>query len=260
MVSIARAFDRILRDNFRMNAAWLPLTSSFRLGEYGLWRGGVFQAIGNVADDFGVELREVEGSPVNFDFTSQGVQIIDAGGGAKGQVKSLATVDAAAEVKAQAASSFVLRAPSLTSRRLENVAAIGARLLDARRRKEGPRWRTRYKLVSEVFVGDAVTILATIEAETTILLRGKASDAKELLSGNVKATVSADKSLGLSLVGASGPVGLRLVRVRPSGVVVASFGEDLEDAGVEVVPEDRWDQEIVDDPEDDDDDDEGAAV
>ena len=78
----------------------------------------------------------------------------------------------------------------------------------------------------------------------------------EPIKGGVDAVLSADKSLALSLYGAAGPVGLRLVRIGARGAAV-SFSpkdleaepDDLEDAPP-VIAEERWDDDPEDDPED----------
>ncbi len=255
MVSLARSLGRIMRRNFRLHVAWLPLTTAFRLGDYGRWRGGVFLPLGNVVDDFGVTIDEVEGETIALDFVSEGVVMADVDVAAKAQARKLADGEVGLQIRAKASKSFVIKAPRLSSTRVGNVAAIAARLDGFRRRDDGPRWRGGYKMVTEVFAGENVTILATLEANTTIELRGEAGTSNDLLDGGVDTTVSADKSLGISFVGAQGPVGLRLVRVRQSGAPVASFsgGEDLEPSEEELVAyEDAWDGEIVNDPEFDD--------
>ena len=48
-MSIARALARVLRNNFQMHVAWVPVATSFSLGDYGIWRDGVFAPIGNIS-------------------------------------------------------------------------------------------------------------------------------------------------------------------------------------------------------------------
>ena len=254
MASLARSLGRIMRNNFRLHVAWLPLTTAFRLGDYGRWRGGVFLPLGNVVDDFGVTIEEVEGETIALDFVSEGVVLADLDVAGKAKTQKIADGEVGLKIQAKSSKSFVIKAPGLTSSRVGNVAAIAAKLDRMRRRDDGPRWFSKYKMVTEVFSGENVTILATLEADTTIELRGRAGTSRDLLDGGVETAVSADKSLGISFVGSQGPVGLRLVRVRQSGAPVASFGVDLEeDAEEELIAyEDAWDEEPVDDPEEDD--------
>lgn len=255
MASLARSLGRVMRNNFRLHVAWLPLTTTFRLGDYGRWRGGVFLPLGNVVDDFGVTIEEVEGETIALDFVSEGVVLADVDVAGKAKADKTASGEVGLKIAAKASKSFVIKAPELTSSRVGNVAAIAAKLDRMRRRDDGPRWFSKYKMVTEVFSGENVTILATLEANTTIELRGRAGTSRDLLDGGVETAVSADKSLGISFVGARGPVGLRLVRVRQSGAPVASFGLDLEEGAEEealIAYEDAWEEEPADDPEGED--------
>lgn len=257
MASLARALGRVMRRNFKMNAAWLPLTTPFRLGDYGLWRGGVFQPLGNVTDDFGVKVDADDGEPITLDFESKGVVVVDEDAGASGTTKGANVVDGEVGlvIRAAQSQSFVIKAPTLTSRRMTNVAKVAAAIDALRDDDKGPPWSWRYKIVTEIFTGENVTILATIESDTTIRLTGKADTAREVLSAAIKADVSADKSLGLSFTGAAGPVGIRLVRVKNSGRVAVSFGLEEDGApgrGGDLVIEDAdWDRDPEDDPDDD---------
>lgn len=261
-MSLPRQYARILRKNFRMHPVWLPLSSQVDLGDFGVWRGGVFTPLGNVRE-FGAKPEIVDGEPVQLDFQSNGVVIADANvsGGAK--VKQAIDADAQLSIQCADAESFILQAPVLTSKRIDNVAAVAA-MINRNDGKNGLKWRTRYKFVAEVYTGEQVTILATSEAKTTITLSGEAKDPRELLKGALDAKLSADKSMGLTLVGAKGAVGLRLVRIGVSGVGVTFSGggddeaaEPTEEATPSVIAEDAWDHDPDDDPEHDDD--EGAA-
>ena len=249
MVALARAIGRVMRQNFQLHIAWLPLATPFRLGDYGSWRGGVFIPLGNVVDDFGLTIDVIDGSTIALDFVSKGVILAAVKAQGQGQSRPLADGEVGLDIQAKSSNSFVIKAPSLTSRRISNIAAIAAKLKAVRHRDDGPRWRARYKLVTEVFTGKGVTMLATTEANTTISIRGKAKSAQQLLGGQADASVSANKSLGLSFVGAEGPVALRLVRVANRGAI-ASFGDiDIDDSDL-FIAEDSWHENIADDPED----------
>ena len=43
----ARAFDRILKSELNIHAAWLPITNTFSVGDFGLISDGVFAKMGN---------------------------------------------------------------------------------------------------------------------------------------------------------------------------------------------------------------------
>ncbi len=238
-----------MRHNFQLHIAWLPLATAFRLGDYGSWRGGVFVPLGNVVDDFGLKLDTIDGGTIALDFVSKGVVVAEVEAQVAAETRPFADGEVGLKIKAKNSNSFVIKAPSLVSTRISNVAAIAAKLQDLRHRNQGRRWRARYKLVTELFTGKGVTMLATTEADTTISLRGVAKTPQQLLGGQAEASVSANKSLGLSFVGAEGPVALRLIRVSGRGPI-ASFSAGISEDDDLVIAENSWHEEIVDDPED----------
>jgi hypothetical protein len=248
-MSIARALSRILRNNFQMHVAWVPVATSFSLGDYGLWRDGVFAPIGNIRE-FGVEPRVERGREIDLQFISSRA--------------SMAEVDAAVDLsnlplgvgtqlRFTAGQSFLIKIGKLSSTRISNIAEV------ARRLDETKRWRWPHKIVGELFVGEDVLLVATSERDTTISLRGVGSlaIAGQGLSASARVQVTADKQLALNITGGAGPIGLGLFRVRISGAPTLSFSNDPAANGTfvthdgllaEVTPEDRWDST----PEDDD--------
>ncbi|MGB1278237.1 MAG: hypothetical protein ACPG77_21000, partial [Nannocystaceae bacterium] len=224
----ARIFNRILRKNFHMHAAWMPVVTDFSLGDYGLFRRGIFVPLGNVRE-FGVDIKKVPGKGAKLDFVSNSASVVHFAGG--GQVPGLPsddTLDAKLELKFSRAKSFILKAGELTSERIGNIAEIAYALSCARRRKGGPRWRIRYKVVGEVFRGENVTIIATRERNTGISFSGQAGALKQFNAGSVDSSLdmALDKQVDMQIRGQAGPVGLGLFRVRVSGLTAVNFGED----------------------------------
>lgn len=250
-MSIARALARVLRTNFQMHVAWVPVTTRFSLGDYGLWRDGVFAPIGNISE-FGVEPRIERGREIKLEFMSS--RSAAAQVDARVEVPQLPGLGAETHLHFTAGQSFLIRVGSLVSTRIANIAEV-ARRLDAT-----GRWRWRQKIVGELFVGEDVLLVATSERDTTVSLRGTgkvvvAGHAGVDLGAGVE--VRADKQLGLNISGGVGPIGLGLFRVRLSGAPAFDFSGN-EDAGdtfvntagqlVEIGAEDRWDAEPEDDP------------
>lgn len=247
-MSIARALARILRDNFQMHVAWVPVATSFSLGDYGVWRDGVFAPTGNIRE-FGIEPKIERGREIDLEFISSRAAStqVDA-------AVDLSTLPLGVETRLHftAGESFLIKIGKLSSTRISNIAEV-ARRLDASK-----RWRWQQKIVGELFEGEDVLLVATTERDTTISLRGTGTAA---ISGQgVKAsagvTVSADKKLALNITGGAGPIGLGLFRVRLSGAPALNFLDDsaASDAFVthdgilaEVTAEDQW----HDTPEDD---------
>lgn len=260
-MSIARAFSRVLRKHFHMHPAWLPITSSVALGDYGLWRGGVFVPLGNVKE-FGVDVQPVAGQTIKLDFQSSKVRMTKLHGNIPVAAFPAGALRAELRFEMAAAQSFVLKAAEVTSTRVSNVGPITRALAASWRRRGRERWRLRYKVVSELFVGTDVVLLASTSKSTSVSVRGSGSELTRLEQGRAGAGLefSSSKQLGLQVLGGHGPIGLGLFRVRASGIPMVDFaGDDLpegafvDDEGNFIEPEDvGWDQEPVDDLEEED--------
>ncbi|MCH9683969.1 MAG: hypothetical protein K0V04_21225 [Deltaproteobacteria bacterium] len=212
----AIAFNRIIRRQLQRHAAWLPVVSPFSLGDYGIYERGIFSRLGNITD-LGVDFDPLPGGTATLKFeTSAGLEVSLFVEG-QGKVPQLPATDvqAKAEFEYKRARSFLLRAPSLTSTALSDIAGTATHLA------QHPRWRRRYKLVTELLVADEATIIATASRNNTVTVEGKANVLKDFVDGKVGAgvTVKASSELALEIVGDSGPVALKLAKVRGSGRV-----------------------------------------
>jgi hypothetical protein len=230
-MSTAKALDKILRRDLAMHVAWVPIATRFSLGDYGFRRSGVFEPIGNLRE-YGVEVEEVPGREVALDYTSSGATVVRKVAGA--EVDVLPDTDAGAELRItfQRKSSLVLRSPRLASRRIGNLAAVGRALARARRDDDLP-WSWRYRVVSELFTGQDVTLISTRDANSTVVLSGKARALRSLEAARGSAGVSVENSssIGLSLLGRAGSVGLDLVRFTRRGTARGRGGSLAYEAG-----------------------------
>ncbi len=83
MSRLAKEYNNALRRQNHMYAAWLPVTNTLKVGDFGLIEGGVFRSMGNIQDTFGVEVKTEDGPPAKVDFASEGVTIVRTAGGAE---------------------------------------------------------------------------------------------------------------------------------------------------------------------------------
>lgn len=250
-MSLARDLAKILRDQFQMHVAWMPVTTRFSLGDYGQWRDGVFVSLGNIAE-FGVTPRVETGRAISFNFSSVRASTTHIVAGARVPTMPAGDVEAETRISFGQAGSFLINAGKLTSTRISNIAEVARRLDDT------GRWRWQYKIVGELFMGEDVLLVATTERDTNVSLRGRANALAGLQGGGVggRLQVSADKRLGLEIVGGAGPVGLGLFRVRISGAPVVDFYDeqaapnlfvDRQGRVAEVLPESDWSESPPDD-------------
>lgn len=263
-MKLVRKYAAILRKNFRMHAAWMPLTTPFALGDYGLWRRGVFTPLGNIRE-FGAQIQAVQGSDIQFDFVSATSRQVRLAAGSRVGAFGRDKADSELQLSFDRGSSFLLKAERMRSTRMANVQEVTRILNAARRRRGGQRWRLRYKVVREVFTGFNTLVVATQERETRVSLRGSSRTLRAFEGGSLtgKLEVSANKQLGLSISGGEGVIGLGLFRVTTAGIPSLGFTIDGEDEDtddnpiidhngelVEPVDEDMWDMEPTDDDND----------
>jgi hypothetical protein len=241
-MAIANAFNRIIRRELRQHAAWLPITNTFALGDFGVVSNGLFTRIGNVAD-LGISWKERSGPPSKLDYSSQSVTTTRIEGGAKVPAFSSSTaVDAKLVFAFERESTFVLKASQIVSQEIEDIFAVATAL------HQHKGWRKRYRFVTRLYTARNPLFLASRDSATEVTIAGKAAALGQAELGRLAADldVAASRELALEITGQTGVIGLGLGRVSLSGAVGAS---SLDPQPVEVgVEEDtNWD----DDPKDD---------
>ena len=233
----ARRFSRILHRELDVHAAWLPVTNTFRLGDYGMISDGVLVKMGNI-DEFGVEFIPGAGPPAELRFRSDGTKVRRVVGGA--DVPGFPQADLGAEIVIDfhAADSFYVSA-NLVSEEIQNVAQVGAALRNA------GGWRRTYRVVSAVYSAEPCTMISSREANSRVTISGTADALRLLELGHAQAdvTVSSEESLGLNLTGGSGVVGLRMFKLRAlgGGTRLLDAQTDEQDLIEDVVSEDLTD-------------------
>lgn len=115
----ARDFDNLLKRELNIHAAWLPVTNTFKLGDYGLFSDGVLVKAGNIKDDFGVPFAPAAGPPLKLDFKSKGTSIIRTTASGTVAVLPEEDVDATLTVEFSSESSFLVKA-NLTVVEMQN--------------------------------------------------------------------------------------------------------------------------------------------
>lgn len=220
----ARRFSKILHEEIDVYAAWLPVTNSFRLGDYGVISDGVFAALGNI-DEFGVQFEEKDGPKSHLAYRSAGTKVGHFVAGASASALPQADIDAKLVIEFSAADSFYINA-SLTSSQMQNVAQVGQALRGVE------AWRPKYRVVSSVYAAKNCTIISSRNANSKIELSGTASALQTLEIGHASAgvTVSSEESVGLELIGRGGVVGLRMFKLRRFGRNVKILGNGEEEA------------------------------
>jgi hypothetical protein len=202
-------FDQILHSAMNAHAAWLPITNTFELGDYGLISNGVLVKMGNISD-FGVTFARGIGPNSELKFTSQGTRIAKVMGNA--EVDTFSDDNIAAKITLEFAneSAFFIRA-NLTVVQMQNINQVARKLIDAI--EQG--WRSKFRVVSAIYTGQHCTIISSSAAQSKIELNGTAKVLKEFDLGNVAAgiTASSHEDIGIQLIGHSGVIGLSMFKL-----------------------------------------------
>ncbi len=217
-MSLAKQIDEIFQRELEMHVAWMPISTAFSLGDYGFVRGGVFESVGNLSE-FDVDIETEAGRSVSLDFVSAQARKVRMVGGARVDAFPQDSADAQLLIKFERARSVLLKCPQLVSTKISNLAVL-ARKLTAARRRDRSSWSPRYRVVSELFTGQDVTLISTRAANTTVEFSGRAGALRGLMSagGSAGVSVTNAETLGLAIVGRAGPVGIDLVRFTRRGM------------------------------------------
>lgn len=204
----ASLFDGILKRELNVHAAWLPITNTFEIGDYGVASDGVLVKMGNIRE-FGVSWNPGSGPLATLNFASDGTRIVRAVGNATVQAFPDQDIDASLTIEFERESSFLVKA-ALTVSQMQDVAAVAEKLSQVR------QWKSGYRVVSAIHVGRQCTILSSKGANSKIALSGKANALRQLdlASASAGIELSSSERIGLSLVGQTGVVALSLFKLR----------------------------------------------
>jgi hypothetical protein len=207
----AQVFNQIIRDQLRVNAAWLPITNAFKLGDYGVVSDGIFTAIGNIGRDFGLRPQAAPGRQSTINFTSQGTTITRMT--ADGTVNAFPASDGDAKlvIDFKNESSFLLKA-SWTASQMQNINQMAYGIYH---NKDWEHWRYKYRVVTGIYVATDCAIISSIAKNSSIELSGKANALKQFDIGNAAAGVGVinRKEIGLEILGKSGVIGLSFFKL-----------------------------------------------
>jgi hypothetical protein len=240
MAGTAKRFNTILRHELNVFAAWIPVTNTFRLGDYGLISDGVFHTMGNIAE-YGVDWQTGTGPGSTLDFTSEGTRVVKFVGDAEVTALPKQPIGAKIEIEFSHADSFLLKA-ELGLQQMTNIAQVAHTL------SLNPSWKRKYRVVSGVYSGASCTVLSTKEANSKVTLSGKADALRQLDLGALSAEIgySSTKQLGLEIVGEQGVVGLGLFRLG-FGDNVKILALDEAEQKVEIEDSASWAMDLEDD-------------
>jgi len=253
-MGIADRFGKFLKAELDCRAVWPPVLTPMQLGDYGVTDGASFQRLGNIVD-FGLKLEVERGQPSSLNLVSSGMkQVRLAAGAAVPAFQGLGDVAGTLGLEFTRSESFLLKCGRVERTQIGNLGALALRLSRAKT-VDGQAWKhLAWKIVWQLYTGHEVVFLATRDAGTRVDFKGSAAALHQLEMGSlsVGVGVQTSHSLGVELLGATGPIGYGLARVKVIGAGVKFFGGDLEDEerdAVEPLGTDDPDEDEVDEPE-----------
>lgn len=235
----ARRFNDTLRNELRIYAAWLPVTNTFKLGDFGLISDGVLVKVGNIQDDFGVAFSSAPGPESKLDFSSKGTRVIRAVGNATVDVLPDQDVEAKITIQFNSQNSFLAKA-NLSVVEMQNIRAVAGKLGST------PGWERKFRVISAIYIGRQCVIVSSKAADSKLELSGKAKGLKQFDLGSIgtEVQVSASEKIGLELIGKTGVVGLALFKLN----WLTGAPKILREANdVTVETHDNWPMDLSDD-------------
>lgn len=220
-MGLEKSFNAILKKHEGVYAAWPPFTNTFKLGDYGIFKNGVFEYFGNVSE-FGAEIIERKGNESTLNFVSQGVKTFNLGADGNAVTElPVGEVEAKLKFVFQKGKTFSLKG-KITSLEMANKNQV------ARKIKDHPDWQRRFKVVSRVITGHNCVFLGAEAAGTEFTISGKANVLKDVIDGNVNGAVGITSSNGtvMDRVGKVGPIGLGLFRINWRGRIKSKSLEE----------------------------------
>lgn len=208
-MGLAAQFETIIERQLNVHAAWMPITTPYKLGDYGLITDGVFQKLGNIKDDFNISFTEGTGQDATLSFVSDNTTVVDVNTGAQVNLNPQADIKANVTYNFQKDKSFLVKAPVINVSVIENVNQVAMQL------KQASDWRNKYKVVFQVYVAQNPLILSTVEGGTEVTIGAAASALPQFNIGNASASFSlkTNKELGLNISGKTGVIALGLFKL-----------------------------------------------
>jgi hypothetical protein len=172
-MTIAREYTRVLRRHLRCYAVWPP-TLAVVPGDYGVFQGGVFNRLGNITTDFGVDYVTEDGGHQAEKFQYESSRSTSAGLSAAAEFSG---VKAELDVALTDKSSFFVSVSEFDVERLQSPRHVALRL------RAHAQWpRLRYYVVWQLYKGRDLLFFGSESGGATVKIRGDTTDIKLLQS------------------------------------------------------------------------------
>jgi len=216
MSGLAKSYEKAIYKELRAHAAWLPVTNTLKVGDYGFFEGGVFRSIGNLTDKYPeLSLKVEQGPSTKIDFTTEGTKTVklNASGETTDSFARLGDAKASLKFEFTKKNSVVVKINEINVEQLQNIEEVADFLVSK------DNWKKKYKVISATYSGNDCLVVCAREAGTEFQISGSANLLKAVESGKAEAglEISSSKSSAFNSVGESGVVALRMFKLNWRG-------------------------------------------
>lgn len=217
MSSLVRKYSKEIQKQLGMRAAWLPVTNTFRCGDYGQFDKGVFMKVGNIYDRYADLTKDIDAGPAaSINYVSEGVRTLklNAAGEPIQSFSELGEFQATLKFEFTKKNSIVLNAKEITSLEIQNVGEVADYL------NSKPEWRHKYRIISSVYVAKGATVLCSEESDTSFSIHASAEVLKQIELGKLSAGLEFDteRSKVFNSIGDEGVLAMKLFKVNRRGL------------------------------------------
>lgn len=181
-MGLPQSFNKAVHDQLASYAAWMPIVNTFKIGDYGFFKDGIFTSLGNLTDKYpDINLVIDDGGPADIDFVSSGTKTFkfDAEGNTATSFAALGDAEASLKIVFESSDSSMIKA-NLRVQTLRNVDEVATQLANK------DSWRNKFSVVSKIYIGLNCVVICSKEAGTEIEIKAGADVLQQVEGGKVQ--------------------------------------------------------------------------
>ena len=212
MSGLAHSYEKAIKKELGAHAAWLPVTNTLKVGDFGYFEGGVFRSLGNLKDRYSdIDLKIAPGPAAKLNFVTEGTRVskIGLGGKTTDSFATLGDLEATLKYEFGKKNSLVLKANKVVIEQLQNIDDVALALAAK------SNWRKKYKIVSATYTGENCMIICARESESDFTISASANILGEIEGGKAEGgfKTASSKASTYDSIGESGVVAIRLFKL-----------------------------------------------
>jgi hypothetical protein len=187
-----RIFKRAFRKHFSNHEANFPPSKEIALGDYGIFRNGYFEKLGNIQDaPFSIKFKaKPDNAPTSEEFQSEGK--VSVKNIAKGElINGVPAAKAAIDIGFNASSALYFSSAKVTYLQIDNLYEIGSKVIKAYKEK---KWKKNFVLVSRILQGANTVIVISGSAACSVTIEAESPRVEKINLSDTKASLQFSRS------------------------------------------------------------------